>query len=546
MDEFITVRAVSLRQLFSGEYAFHLPWFQRAYAWQTVEAGRLLTSLFDLLDATDQRRPYYSLGRLMLAKKPGDSTTALVDGHQRVMTLMLLFAVLRDVSKDPASQALLQSFIGGSEYRLKTQDNLLSFCDQYVQVPGATSQSPDVPPDALSETERNIIENRDYFKTELSSSTVSASTQAALIQTLADRCFVVVKELTDEDEAWRMLEIEENTQRPFNAANRAKASLLSIMPLAEREACRRIWENCERMLGSHDMFAVLGHVRTLKLRKRSERPIETDLAQRFALNSSGLNFMQSAIAPAAMQLHALRRHEVGTLRTRAAIGGSIERLSWVSRDLWVPAALRWLDQRGEDGETELFFARMERLVWILRLAGIDPLRQQRHIIRLIDEIDKGHAVAAITELEIPKTLRESAYTNLRSATFDSKHYAAKVLRRIGLEFGEDPGPICPVKVTVEHILPRGWLDASNWRRNFKTEKAVRSHAHRLGNLTFLSAIDNRAADSCDWPDKKKIYSKSAFEMTRDMANIDDWNAQAIDARTDRLARRLFKSWDLET
>lgn len=545
MDDFIKVRVVSLRQLFSGEHAFRLPWFQRAYAWQTNEAGRLLTDLFDVAYEEAESRRRYFLGSLMLAKKPGDKTTALVDGHQRVMTLTLLFSVLRDLSKHATSRALLQSFIGGPGYRLQTQDNLAGFCEQYVQASGATLLSPDAEIEALSETERNVIENRDYFVTELSSGEVSEETRELLIDTLADRCFVIIKEVPDEDEAWRMLEIEEQTRRDFNASNRAKASLLSMIPAVEREHARQVWEDCEFKLGSQDMHALLGHVRTLKMRKRSERPVETDLAQAFALNKSGLPFIDDALAPAAAQLLALRRHEVGTMRARAAISTSLEHLSWIEPNLWVPAALRWLDRRGESGETATFFARLDRLAWLLRIAGIDPTRQQRQIIRLLAEIDKDTPVESMKELEITRSVRDSAWTNLRSSTFDSKHYATRVMRRISVELGQDPGPICPVAVTVEHVLPRGWLDNSGWRRHFKTEKVVKSYAHKLGNLTFLTAEQNRAADAAEWPEKLKSFSRCEFAMTRELVKTPDWTADVIEARTDRLAGLLFKAWNLQ-
>lgn len=544
MDEYIAVRVVSLRQLFSGEYVFRLPWFQRAYAWQIAEAGRLLTNLFDVVEEKDDSRRRYFLGSLMLARKPGETITALVDGHQRVMTFTILFAVLRDLVTNSDSRDLLQSFIGDTAFRLQTQESLSRFCEQFVQASGASGLSPDAETEQLSETERNVIENRDYFKTELSSGDVPEAVLKLLIETLADRCYVIVKEVADEDEAWRMLEIEEETRRDFKPADRAKASLLSMMPQAEREECRKIWEDCELRLGSQDMHAILGHVRTLKTRKRSERPVETDLAQSFALNKSGLAFMKGSVAPAAAQLHALHKREVGTLKSRMAISGSIERLSWIEPNLWIPAALHWLDRRGESGETATFFDRLERLVWLLRLAGIDPTRQQRQIIRLIGEIDKDVPVSGMRELDISRAVHDSAWTNLKSTTFDAKHHAPRMLRRISLSVGADPGPICPVEVTVEHILPRGWIEDSHWRRHFKTEKSVKAYAHRLGNLTFLSAKDNREADACDWPDKRKIYARSGFALTRELVSIDDWTPAVIEKRTDQLSRMLFKAWEL--
>ena len=150
------------------------------------------------------------------------------------------------------------------------------------------------------------------------------------------------------------------------------------------------------------------------------------------------------------------------------------------------------------------------------------------------------------ELEATRALRTTAYANLVSNTFDNKHYAAKVLRRASLELGADPGAICPVNVTIEHVLPRGFADGSGWRHHFKTEKFVKNYTHRLGNLTFLTGEQNRLADACDWSEKRKIYAQSSFALTRELAGISDWTPGAIEERTERLSRLLFNVWQIET
>lgn len=546
MAEYISVRVVTLDKLFSGEYHFRLPFFQRAYAWQTPAVGRLLSNLVEVMARPAAERRYF-LGKLMLAKREDNPDTALVDGHQRVMTLTILFAVLRDLEQEAAAKKRLASFIAGPDFRLSPQASLADFCARFVQTPGATEVEPEEDLADLSETERNIIENRNYLRAELTEREITAEARRALLDFLAESCLVIVSAVQDEEEAWRILRIEEETRVDFDESDRAKASLLSIVVPSDRAACQRVWEESEKLLGASDMHALLGHIRTLKLRKSSEKPVEIDIAQGFRLNVAGAGraFFEREFLPAAQRLATLRRLQSGARERGQPIADCIERLSWIHTQLWVPAALLWLTRDADDASSRFFFNRLERLVWIMKVAGLDPTKQQRRIVELIGEIDRRVKASDMKELEIGRALRDAALSNLRSKTFDSKHYDARVLRRISIALGADSGPIHPEHVTIEHVLPRGWSPKGGWRKNFPTKKSVQAHAHMLGNLTFLSAAENRAAATLDWSEKRAICKRSKFILSSRLSSVADWSADAIKARTEELIRILFDAWELK-
>ncbi len=64
----------------------------------------------------------------------------------------------------------MNRFLFGSRgARLSPQDSLAGFCRAYYQEPGSTALEPEDDLDTLSETERNIIENRNYIIAELTS-----------------------------------------------------------------------------------------------------------------------------------------------------------------------------------------------------------------------------------------------------------------------------------------------------------------------------------------------------------------------------------------
>jgi hypothetical protein len=544
VHEFISVNVISLEELFSDAYHFRLPYFQRAYAWNTVAAGRLLA---DVTTAMAADKPYYCLGKLTLAKSPKSPETALVDGHQRIMSLTILFAVLRDLEEDAAVKARLQSLIAGSVTRLSPQETIRDFLSELVQSPGTTDVEPEDDLSDLSETERNIIENRNHLRAELMSAEYGPDTRRALAQYLATRCCVIVSSVEDEDEAWQFLRTEEDTRVEFNATDRAKASLLSIIHQDERAQCQKYWETCEAILGAEDMIALLGHLRTLKLRRRTERPLEVDTAEIFKLDApgKGLAFFREHVLPASRIVADLRKPAGVSGKPGSAIADYCERLNWIAPHLWMPAALFWLSKERSETDSLFFFKRLERLVWMMRIAGLDPAKQQTRIIQLVGEIERGVAPAAMRELEIPHAIRDAALTNLRSKTFDAKQYSARVLRRISATLGQDPGPVNATTVTVEHILPRGFAQKSGWRKHFPTKRVVQANSHKLGNLTFLTAADNQAADTLDWQDKRPIFARSKLVLANRLGVTGDWTAQSITSRTEDMIRILFEAWDLK-
>ena len=164
MPEFISVQVKTLRELLSGEYRLQLPWFQRAYAWDTEKAGCLLTHISEAAKAED---PYYLLGTIVVAKEADDTATGLVDGQQRVMTLTILFSVLRDLETDRTRKAEIQSFIASGTYRFEPQEGCADFFNRYVQAGGATTIEVEDDADDLLEAQIRIMENRDHLKVEL-------------------------------------------------------------------------------------------------------------------------------------------------------------------------------------------------------------------------------------------------------------------------------------------------------------------------------------------------------------------------------------------
>jgi uncharacterized protein with ParB-like and HNH nuclease domain len=131
VQDIFTPASLTIKQLFNNsDSLYQIPRYQRPYKWADEQIDKLWD---DLTEAYDNENESYFLGSVITAS-PKDSSSYLdvVDGQQRITTLMILFAVVRDlfpnlnrntVSPDPSnitSKTIKSSILADDEFnRLK-------------------------------------------------------------------------------------------------------------------------------------------------------------------------------------------------------------------------------------------------------------------------------------------------------------------------------------------------------------------------------------------------------------------------------------------
>jgi len=96
-------------------------------------------------------------------------------------------------------------------------------------------------------------------------------------------------------------------------------------------------------------------------------------------------------------------------------------------------------------------------------------------------------------------------------------------------------------INLEHVLPKKPL--SNWP-GFTADQAGVS-VNRIGNLALLRATENSAIGSDSFADKKLVYAKCPYQLTQQIAQVNDWTPGAIDAHQKVLADLAVKTWPVK-
>jgi uncharacterized protein with ParB-like and HNH nuclease domain len=94
---------VKCRDLFDGEDdLYQIPRYQRPYSWEESHIQQLVDDLYESW-SEDRNSPYY-LGSVILVKEDGDSRYDILDGQQRLTSLIILYAIFNDHFQDHLSE----------------------------------------------------------------------------------------------------------------------------------------------------------------------------------------------------------------------------------------------------------------------------------------------------------------------------------------------------------------------------------------------------------------------------------------------------------
>ncbi len=239
----INTQQYEIRKIFSDEFVFTIPLYQRSYAWTTEEAGVLLEDLLTAMGESKQdaeELPPYFLGSIVLTK--GITPEAeVIDGQQRLTTITILLATLRaslgtEKARDlnPFLYEKANAFARTpSRYRLTLRKRDAEFFQRYIQAEGGIESLKELPISSLSESQRNISDNALSFLQRLQ--TISEQERMRLGEFLVNNCFMVVISTADFDTSYRIFSVLNNRGRNLSSADILKAQIIGDIPDDEQE-----------------------------------------------------------------------------------------------------------------------------------------------------------------------------------------------------------------------------------------------------------------------------------------------------------------------
>jgi uncharacterized protein with ParB-like and HNH nuclease domain len=224
-----------IQKLFSDDYVFRIPDYQRPYAWTPEQARELIDDLLGFIEVNPgpvSGMPTYFLGSIVLIKADLPSAD-VVDGQQRLTTLTLLLAAIRaNVETKLRGNITRRLYEEGDEltgtadrFRLTLRERDSEFFQRYVQRDNGFGDLLKLET-ALSDSQKNLRDNARLFQTRLA--VLTDSRRIELASFILQRCYIVVVASSDETSAFRIFAVLNSRGLDLTATDILKLTVAHI------------------------------------------------------------------------------------------------------------------------------------------------------------------------------------------------------------------------------------------------------------------------------------------------------------------------------
>lgn len=185
--------------------------------------------------------------------------------------------------------------------------------------------------------------------------------------------------------------------------------------------------------------------------------------------------------------------------------------------------------------------------WVM--SGGNAQRLEDFFQQRSTDLREGFAVKTVIE-----SIRDEARIEIDAIEFlstegDSSFISRALLFSVNRKLAPDANAQKLDKsLHLEHIAPK--TETEDWKRDLlygKTEDYAEYDAlvSEVGNLTLLDSKINIRAQQKSFDEKKKKYNDSVIKMTRDLKEIDFWGKEEIKSRTQWLAKCFGIIWSVD-
>lgn len=560
MSSTLTAHEKKIGQIFSDEFEFNIPGYQRPYAWTTQQAGDLLDDLLSFMRSQSSKisemSPYF-LGSVVLIKSEASPTADVVDGQQRLTTLTLLLSALRAHLPEQRAKEITSliyqagSVISGTEdrFRLMLRARDREFFQDFVQRESGFSRLIEGT-NLLTDSQSRIRDNAKLFHERFQS--LAADELIALAQFIVTRCFLVVVSTPDLDAAYRIFSVMNSRGLDLSATDILKADIIGGIPENERDTYTQKWEEIEESLGRDDFVDLFGHIRMIYRKAKSQGTLLREFQEHVSALYKPKEIISDVIVPYADVYDQIVNSTYSSTGHADTVNGYLNWLNRLEFSDWMPPALAFsIKHKHETAKMEAFFAALERLAYAMLILRWGVNDRIERFSRLTKEIE---ANADLTTPDSVLELSESEKTNVLTALdgpiYDNLAARARtsiILRLDDLLSGGGATYAYPT-ITVEHVLPQNPASESQWLTWFPDEDERKGWTHRLGNLALLTRKKNSSASNYEFQRKKDAYftngGVSPFPLTTQVLQNSEWNVSVVKARQQALLSTLKAHWRL--
>jgi len=521
---------------------FIIPPFQRSYTWGKDECEELF---LDVIYSIEKSRNHY-IGNIVHYKgdnsKTGAEKAILIDGQQRLTTLMLFICAIRDVTTDDELKTTINGLClnnsnSNKEFRVKLkQANDDNEIFNNIIMYGKGNKG------------KLMYDNYQHFKKWI---TASDKSNRDIFEAIVDLDIVEVDlevEKNSLDIVQTIFEKINSSGKALSVADLIRNKLLLSSSIEEQEIMfNNYWSKIETLLTITNIHSFARWFISMKVEK-----MVTDKTRlmydeyKILINDSSREKVLSEMKDYSL----IYNWFVHFTCPKEEINESIRMLNLLKWDTLKPLLLLIAFKLKDDLDNlyeiiKLFISYLIRYRICRFYTGGGGLEAFSY--RLIKSINEKKTLLDVKDFlsvlstDLPYDSRfpdnNEFMESLMKNQIDTSQ--ARVLLTF-LENSETKNiPVKITDITIEHLMPQTLTD---WWKEYlgnEWQKIYETNINMLGNLTIMSSGYNSAASNSPWYDKRPLFEKVQFTITSEIYNkFSEWREFDMNYRTRILANRI--------
>jgi len=569
---------ILVKDIFSTMW-FRIPEYQRPYIWSKDEVNELLDDLtFAQTEKPDQE---YFLGSFVFQSKKANAAQGqefdendLLDGQQRMTTLLILFACIRDLAKDKEAKEDCQNCIyqKGSAYRkvpernrllFAIRDEVQGFVDEFIKPEGSTDHEKDLEKIATGDKDKSlqnmaraILEIRRF----LNDPEKKASPER-LLQFLLNKVLFIYVATQDLDDAFRLFTILNDRGVPLRNSDILKSMNLGALEKdSDKTRYAKLWEEAEGELGD-DFDRFLNHLRTILVKEKARLnllqefedkiydPTEKDKTsgkKKPALLKKGKDTFQ-------LVERYLKHYNVLLSGSNYDDTGGNFRfdnlvkvmLTGLPSTDWIPPLLCYFD-KFKYGRLLEFLTQLDNKFsadWIAQYTPTDRIENMNQVIKVVESATGSGNVLTDPCFKVDA----DGFTRAVEASVYGRKFTRYLLIKLDYFYQDHAHRMVFESLSVEHVLPQNPTDGSQWKKDF-TDVQRKEWTDRLGNLVLISTTKNTSQGRSDYAEKKSKYFAKKIDTCPNSLRVlhnTHWTPVELEANHHAVLAKIREHYGIE-
>lgn len=530
-----------IREIFNMWYC--IPDYQRAYVWDTDQVR-------DLLDDTisayrENKEAQYFLGSMVLKINEKSENNVsyteyeLLDGQQRITTVFLILACMRDMLTDyPQYQNSLAGFVYQAEDAILQQpermriifnirSDVRDFVNEHIKPLHGTCD------DALLKEKMQAkdvnISIRNMANAMLVAHEFLEENKSEIIGYLSYflnkvlMIYVATEELQD---AFQLFTVLNNRGVKLSSSDILKAENLKELSAADRTSWATRWEEMETYFGEEfDKF--LSHIRTILVKKKQTTTLLKEFDE-FVYSNQEYDRTQKKYVPRTPILRRGRdtfellysyyhTYQEVFDTDHSVVTGDYEITNYLKlmetgfgADYWIAPVLDYYRKYRRRGFVA-FLKALDRKLSADWITAATPTVRMENVNAILREIEASQDSAALLQSKT-FTINKSDFERVINGDIYGRSFAKYLLLKLDLIYRGSSTPMIPQAIaSIEHILPRNPSADSQWVKDFSAAERE-EWTNKLGNLVLISRRKNTSQGNRDYVEKKEKYFEKNIEM----------------------------------